>query len=566
MNKKYLLFDLDGTLVNTDNIYIDIWNELLKPYNINCNKCFFNHFIKGKNDSKFLTYIISNIKEKDIIDISEKKDKLFIKSLENNKNILINGVTEFFQNNKQNNKIAIVTSCNKIAAEYILKITKLEKYIDILVSSEDCIKHKPDPEPYLKAIELLNADKNNTIIFEDSYSGYLSATHSNVAHICLIENSESCIEIKNVDEYKINNYIDLELENIIKFSEKPPKYIHEQKQNNSKSLYLDEIIKNMNTKPICKIEKCKDTLKTGYICDINSYDIEYINGEKESIVLKISNLDNELSKTALKLNMYENETYFYKHISHLLTNNIPKFLGSFQDNDKEAIILENLNKYKGEFNINLNKNIKLLLNVVNNISDIHNSFYFKNEETVLPIMKNIKKVKNISYYKELIHSRFDIFIEKVSILLNDKEIKILKNIYSNIDKIYEESSSYPLSFCHGDLKSPNIFYKNNNIPILLDWQYIQLNKGISDIIFLLIESIDFDEMTVNIVINYYYKLQKEKHNISYEEFKKDLKNSLCIFPFFVCVWFNSEDNDKLLDPVFPIRFLKDLMKYYNYFL
>ena len=566
MNKKYLLFDLDGTLVNTDNIYIDIWNELLKPYNINCNKCFFNHFIKGKNDSKFLTYIISNIKEKDIIDMSEKKDKLFIKSLENNKNILIKGVTEFFQNNKQNNKIAIVTSCNKIAAEYILKITKLEKYIDILVSSEDCIKHKPDPEPYLKAIELLNADKNNTIIFEDSYSGYLSATHSNVAHICLIENSESCIEIKNVDEYKINNYIDLELKNIIKFSEKISKHIQEQKQNNSKSLYLDEIIENMNTKPICKIEKCKDTLKTGYICDINSYDIEYINGEKENIVLKISNLDNELSKTALKLNMYENETYFYKHISHLLTNNIPKFLGSFQDNDKEAIILENLNKYKGEFNINLNKNIKLLLNVVNNISDIHNSFYFKNEETVLPIMKNIKKVKNISYYKELIHSRFDIFIEKVSILLNDKEIKILKNIYSNIDKIYEESSSYPLSFCHGDLKSPNIFYKNNNIPILLDWQYIQLNKGISDIIFLLIESIDFDEMTVNIVINYYYKLQKEKHNISYEEFKKDLKNSLCIFPFFVCVWFNSEDNDKLLDPVFPIRFLKDLMKYYNYFL
>ena len=47
---------------------------------------------------------------------------------------------------------------------------------------------------------------------------------------------------------------------------------------------------------------------------------------------------------------------------------------------------------------------------------------------------------------------------------------------------------------------------------------------------------------------------------------KDLKNALCVFPFFVCVWFNSEDSDKLLDPVFPIRFLKDLMKYYNYFL
>ena len=47
---------------------------------------------------------------------------------------------------------------------------------------------------------------------------------------------------------------------------------------------------------------------------------------------------------------------------------------------------------------------------------------------------------------------------------------------------------------------------------------------------------------------------------------EDLKNSLCIFPFFVCVWFNSEDSDKLLDNVFPLRFMKNLLQYYDYFL
>ena len=46
---------------------------------------------------------------------------------------------------------------------------------------------------------------------------------------------------------------------------------------------------------------------------------------------------------------------------------------------------------------------------------------------------------------------------------------------------------------------------------------------------------------------------------------KDLKNALCIFPFFVCVWFNSEDSDKLLDSVFPLRFMKNLLQYYDYF-
>ena len=86
-------------------------------------------------------------------------------------------------------------------------------------------------------------------------------------------------------------------------------------------------------------------LKTGYICDINSYNIKYINGETESIILKISNLDNELSNTAIKLNMYENETYFYDKISHLIEN-APKYLGSFKYNKKEAIILENLHNYE----------------------------------------------------------------------------------------------------------------------------------------------------------------------------------------------------------------------------
>jgi thiamine kinase-like enzyme len=150
--------------------------------------------------------------------------------------------------------------------------------------------------------------------------------------------------------------------------------------------------------------------------------------------------------------------------------------------------------------------------------------------------------------------------------LTPDEMAKLTYIYDNLDRIYDEVSEYPLNFCHGDLKSPNIFYKNNYEPIFLDWQYIHLNKGISDIVFLLVESVDFDPITVEVVLNYYYKLHNEKFELSYETYLRDVKNALCVFPFFVCVWFNSEDGDKLLDPVFPIRFLKNLMKYYNHFL
>jgi hypothetical protein len=36
------------------------------------------------------------------------------------------------------------------------------------------------------------------------------------------------------------------------------------------------------------------------------------------------------------------------------------------------------------------------------------------------------------------------------------------------------------------------------------------------------------------------------------------------FSIFLCIWFNNEDSDKILDPVFPIRFMKNLLKYYEY--
>ena len=144
--------------------------------------------------------------------------------------------------------------------------------------------------------------------------------------------------------------------------------------------------------------------------------------------------------------------------------------------------------------------------------------------------------------------------------------KVIK-IKEKFSKILGLLSQFPLSFCHGDLKSPNIFYRNDNEPYFLDWQYIQLNKGVSDIVFLLVESLDYDETITNIVEKYYYKLNNQKrNNYTYDEYLNEFKLALCAFPFFVTVWFNSEDSDKLIDKSFPIKFMKNLFKYYDNYL
>jgi len=228
-------------------------------------------------------------------------------------------------------------------------------------------------------------------------------------------------------------------------------------------------------------------------------------------------------------------------------------------------------KFQYQFNINLNNDTQTLLNVVYEISKLHTKYYFKSEYDVPCNIRNVKTPSELLFFKQLLLERFEIFIEKNKFLLKEKEMELLRKCFQNYEKNVIESSTFPLNFCHGDLKSANIFYKNtsdNNkyMPYFLDWQYIQLNKGVSDIVFLLVESIQFDKMKVELVLNYYYCLINEKiKDYLYEDFITDFKTNLCIFPFIVCVWFNSEDNDKLLDKCFPIRFMKNLLEYYNYF-
>ena len=262
-----LLFDLDGTLVNTDSVYTEVWDLISKKYNFqkmilfqsvlgveggtytrqlsiiknkfNFNSDhflidtdFFNKFIKGKSDSSFLNNLLS-LDDNLINEISSLKDELFIDLLKLNSDctsILLPGVINFFKKiEKDTTKIAIVTSCNKKAAEYIIKSTGLSPYIDLLIASEDCVNHKPDPEPYLKAMSFLNdpavvprttwsflnSDTNNTIIFEDSYSGYMSAKQSGHLKIVLICNESSCQNIKDADEYKIKDYVNFDINHFI---------------------------------------------------------------------------------------------------------------------------------------------------------------------------------------------------------------------------------------------------------------------------------------------------------------------------------------------------------------
>jgi hypothetical protein len=484
------------------------------------------------------------------------KDTLFIDYLkDHNEDIMINGATNFIKQNK-NRRMCIVTSCNKIVAEFILNKTNLGDYMQFLIAAEDCNKHKPNKEPYERAINILQCSGNCTI-FEDSNSGYKSAISVGNTNICLILNNKSSEFIIKSNEYKINSYDNFDI-NYFNNNDNV-----NDSDNKIKKLILTKLV-NM---PIKNVIFDNINIKTGYICDIKSLKL-ILNDSHENVVFKVENHNNDLSIVARKINLYSNEVKFYEKISKTINIKVPKFYCSLVIDNKKAILLENLNNYKGRFNVNLNENIDILLLIIKNITEIHNRFYYKNKEEIITIMKDLFNINEITYYKELVNKRFEYFFKLNNFLLTDTDKHILENIFNNYSSIIDIAGRFPLNFCHGDLKSPNIFCKEesdkNIIPIFLDWQYIHLNKGISDIVFLLVESTDFDEELIDIIIKYYYKKSIMYQNI--QDLLYDFKISLCIFPFFVMIWFNSENRDNLLDKVFPISFMKNTLKFYKKFL
>lgn len=75
---------------------------------------------------------------------------------------------------KEKRKLALVTSSSEEILQEVLS-EKIRAYFHVVITGDMVSKRKPHPEPYLKAIELLRASKDNALVVENSPAGILAA-------------------------------------------------------------------------------------------------------------------------------------------------------------------------------------------------------------------------------------------------------------------------------------------------------------------------------------------------------------------------------------------------------
>ena len=546
------LFDLDGTIVFTDHIYLIVWRKILSKYNISLDLDLFNKYILGNSDDKVVKMLLPKC---NLNEISELKDKLFI---ENIKNIqIIDGAVEFIKTVKSCGfSCSIVTNCNKSVATKIIDYCQLVKFVDHVTIGNECKKSKPYPDPYLETIAKYNVNKNRCIIFEDSKSGLLSARLSDVLCVVGITTNYDCAVLnQNGANFTIDNYTTVKIHDLLSYNKLSMNHI---------KYYIKKSL-NLKIKDI-QIDETK--LKGGYISDVIALKIQTETDLLEC-VLKLENTnETPLSVMAKKLGLYERENYFYDVVSKYVHISCPKFYGLIKDDNLMTIgiLMENLNiSVSNKLNLDLNKeNINTSLIVVEKLAEFHSHFWNKDIKKAFPELKKHNDSLFKPSWSNFINDKWPTFVDNWKNVLTKKQIDIAEHIKNNFQNVQDSLSINNLTIIHGDVKSPNIFYNsdNNYEPIFLDWQYVSIGKGVQDLVFFLIESFDIDNIKLFFPVfkNYYYRKIVENgiSNYSFEEYDIDLKNAVCYFPFFVAIWFGTTPQDELIDKNFPFFFIQKL--------
>jgi len=183
--KKYILFDNDGVLVETEIWYYEASKRALKEYfHVNLQ---FDDYMDIMTAGNGVWVSAKNASKKDILMARNQRDVYYQEYLKT-ENIEIENIHDILNELKKKYQMAIVTTSRRVDFEIIHKNRGITDFMDFVLCVEDYPRAKPYPDPYLKGLELFYAKKEEAIIIEDSQRGLISANRAEID--CVIVHNE----------------------------------------------------------------------------------------------------------------------------------------------------------------------------------------------------------------------------------------------------------------------------------------------------------------------------------------------------------------------------------------
>lgn len=171
---KGVIFDMDGVIVDSEQLHEFCEKQVLKEYNINLTPSIFAE-VKGLRDKEALHYYSRRFKVNEHPEVLyQKKMELFLRLLKK-RTRLYHGFKTLAKDCKDKFKVGLVTSSSKQSVSVILRHFDIKHFFDAIVTGEEVTLAKPYPEPYLKIAEKLHIKANQCLVIEDTIHGITAA-------------------------------------------------------------------------------------------------------------------------------------------------------------------------------------------------------------------------------------------------------------------------------------------------------------------------------------------------------------------------------------------------------
>jgi HAD superfamily hydrolase (TIGR01509 family) len=184
--KKYILFDHDGVLVDTESWYYKAGERALADIGLTLDK---DQYLRDMDEGQatWAQARAAGIDEQAISRLREVRNDYYQEYLRTEA-IEIEGVVEALAELSKYVRMGIVTTAKRADFEIIHENRQIRQFMDFVLVREDYELAKPHPEPYLAGLKRLGATKEETLVVEDSSRGLNSAVAAGID--CAIVHNE----------------------------------------------------------------------------------------------------------------------------------------------------------------------------------------------------------------------------------------------------------------------------------------------------------------------------------------------------------------------------------------
>ena len=174
MNLDALIFDIDGTLADTDPLHFIAWVAESKRHGFELTRETYRTRMSGRLNSEIIRDFFPQLNDEDVHAFDENKEARYREdSLELEPIAGLRRVLEHAHTRKL--ALAAVTNGSQVNALHNISVLGLSETFQHVITPSDVERGKPDPEGYLLALKKLGVSADKALVFEDSPSGIAAA-------------------------------------------------------------------------------------------------------------------------------------------------------------------------------------------------------------------------------------------------------------------------------------------------------------------------------------------------------------------------------------------------------